>query len=148
MRTHGVRVFASTVTLLRELRRRGAGIAAASASRSCGTVLEAAGVAGDVDVRVDGLDAARLGLPGKPDPALFLEAARRLGVPPGRCALVEDALVGVEAGRRGGFATVVGVDRQARLRGAMLERGAHVVVRDLADVAVVGRRSGTRDPVV
>ncbi|MFI2364693.1 HAD family hydrolase [Promicromonospora sp. NPDC019610] len=148
VRAHGVRVFASTVTLLHELRRRGAGIAAASASRSCGPVLEAAGVAGDVDVRVDGIDAARLGLPGKPDPALFLEAARRLGVPPGRCALVEDALVGVEAGRRGGFGTVVGVDRQARLRGAMLERGAHVVVRDLADVAVVGRRSGTRDPVV
>ncbi|MGW2091270.1 HAD family hydrolase [Promicromonospora sukumoe] len=148
VRDHGVRAFPSTVRFLHELRRRGAGIAAASASRSCGVVLHAAGVEHDVDVRVDGLDADRLGLPGKPDPALFLEAARRLGVPPDRCALVEDALVGVEAGRRGGFGTVVGVDRQGRLRSAMLEEGAHIVVGDLAEVAVVGRRRGTEHPVV
>ncbi|WP_033325231.1 HAD family hydrolase [Promicromonospora sukumoe] len=136
--THGVRPFPGTIRLLRELRRRGAGVAAASASRSCGPVLRAAGVDGLVDVRVDGLDADRLGLPGKPDPALYLEAARRLGVPPGRCALFEDALVGVEAGRRGGFGTVVGVDRHGSLRGPMLDAGAHLVVADLAEVTVVG----------
>ncbi|MFE7507298.1 HAD family hydrolase [Promicromonospora sp. NPDC057488] len=135
--THGVQAFPGTVRLLRELRRHGTGIAAASASRSCGPVLRAAGVDDLVDVRVDGLDADRLGLPGKPDPALFLEAARRLGVPPGRCALFEDAVVGVEAGLRGGFGTVVGVDRHGSLRGSMLAAGAHLVVGDLAEVTLV-----------
>jgi trehalose 6-phosphate phosphatase len=53
------------------------------------------------DVEVDGVEADRLGLPGKPDPALFLEAARRLGVSPGRASVVEDALAGVDAGRGG-----------------------------------------------
>ncbi|WP_285102114.1 HAD-IA family hydrolase [Promicromonospora sp. MEB111] len=148
VRTHGVRAFPTTVAFLHELRHRQAGIAAVSASRSCGPVLRAAGVDGLVDVRVDGLDAQRLGLAGKPDPALFLEAARRLAVPPARCALIEDALVGVEAGRRGGFGLVIGVDRQGRLRREMRELGAHVVVADLADVAVVGRHRGTRHPVV
>lgn len=42
-------------------------------------------------------------LPGKPDPAVFLEAARRIGVPPERCVVVEDAVAGVEAARRGGM---------------------------------------------
>jgi HAD superfamily hydrolase (TIGR01509 family) len=148
VRTHGVRAFPSTVAFLHELRHRQVGIAAVSASRSCGPVLRAAGVAGLVDVRVDGLDAQRLGLAGKPEPALFLEAAQRLAVPPGRCALIEDALVGVEAGRRGGFGLVIGVDRQGRSRPEMLELGAHAVVADLADVAVVGRHRGTRHPVV
>ncbi|RPF21367.1 HAD family hydrolase [Myceligenerans xiligouense] len=145
---HGVRAFPGTVAFLHELRRRGAGIAAVSASRNCGPVLRAAGVEHLADVRVDGVDSARLGLAGKPDPALFLEAARRLATRPGRCALVEDALVGVEAGRRGGFGLVIGVDRTGRLRADLRERGADPVVGDLAELTVVGRHDGARHVVV
>lgn len=39
-------------------------------------------------------------LPGKPDPAVFLEAARRVGVPPKRCLVIEDSIAGIEAARR------------------------------------------------
>ena len=42
-------------------------------------------------------------LPGKPEPALFLKAARLIGVPPEQCVVVEDAPVGVEAARRAGM---------------------------------------------
>lgn len=88
------------------------------------------------DVLVDGAEAGRLALPGKPDPALFLEAARRLGVPARLTAVVEDALAGVEAGRRGGFGLVVGVDRARTpdTRGALLKRGADLVVDDLGEL--------------
>jgi len=43
---------------------------------------------------------------GKPDPAIFLEAARRLGLPPARCVVVEDAPAGLEAARRAGMASI------------------------------------------
>jgi beta-phosphoglucomutase-like phosphatase (HAD superfamily) len=43
---------------------------------------------------------------GKPDPEVFLVAASRLGVPPDRCVVVEDAAAGVEAARRGGMKSV------------------------------------------
>lgn len=46
------------------------------------------------------------GLPGKPDPALFLEAARRLQVPPAQCLVFEDAPFGIEAARRAGMRAV------------------------------------------
>ena len=46
------------------------------------------------------------GMPGKPDPAVFLEAARRLGLPPDRCLVVEDSVVGVEAARAAGMPCV------------------------------------------
>src|SRR4051812_16016293 len=46
------------------------------------------------------------GLPGKPEPDLFLEAARRLGVPPQRCIVFEDAPFGIEAARRAGMRAV------------------------------------------
>jgi len=43
---------------------------------------------------------------GKPDPAVFLEAARRLGLPPGRCIVVEDAPAGIEGARRAGMPSI------------------------------------------
>lgn len=46
------------------------------------------------------------GLPGKPDPAIFLEAARRLGVDPGACIVFEDSPFGIEAAGRAGMRAV------------------------------------------
>jgi beta-phosphoglucomutase family hydrolase len=43
---------------------------------------------------------------GKPDPEVFLTAAARLGVPPQRSVVFEDALVGIEAAHRGGMLVV------------------------------------------
>ena len=63
----------------------------------------------------------------------MLEAALRLGVPATRTAVVEDALVGVEAGHRGGFALVVGVDRGAG-HDVLAGAGADVVVGDLEEL--------------
>jgi len=131
----GVRVFDGTVRLLRALKAAALRVAVISASRNCAAVLEAAGLDEMFDVRIDGVVAHELGLPGKPDPAVFLEAARRLGVAPDRAVVVEDALAGVEAGRRGGFGLVVGVDRTGH-PGELRVRGADVVVTDLAEVAV------------
>ena len=42
----------------------------------------------------------------KPEPDVFLEAARRLGAAPGRCFVFEDTDLGLEAARRAGMAGV------------------------------------------
>lgn len=46
------------------------------------------------------------GLPGKPDPSIFLEAARRIGADPKACIVFEDAPFGIEAARRAGMRAV------------------------------------------
>lgn len=100
-----------------------------------GKVLEAAGIADRFDVVVDGAVLAERGLLGKPAPDGHLYAARELGVEPSAAAVFEEALAGVEAGRSGGFGTVVGVDRFGGQHGRRLwESGATAVVRDLADL--------------
>lgn len=104
-------------------------------------MLEAARVAGLFDAKVDGMDADELGPNGKPDPAIFLEASRRLGVEPERAAVVEDALAGVEAGRRGGFALVIGGDRSGHAR-ELRQRGANIIVGDLGEIRVSGTTGG------
>ena len=132
----GAEAFPSSVAFVRELQAHGVGTAIVSASKNCQRVLEAAGAGDLFRVRVDGIVAEALKLPGKPSPATFLEAARRLGAVPARAVVVEDAIAGVEAGRRGQFALVVGVDRMGRA--ALLEQaGADVVVSDLSELQVV-----------
>jgi beta-phosphoglucomutase family hydrolase len=129
----GVDVYPGSLALLELLRTRGVRTAVVSASENTDAVLSAAGIGALFDARVDGVDARELGLPGKPAPATYLEAARRLGVPPARAVVVEDALAGVEAGRSGGFGLVVAVDRVGQAP-ALVRHGADVVVGDLADL--------------
>ena len=131
----GVPVFESTVVLVRTLAEAGVATAIYSSSRNCEHVLKAAGLGDLFAVRVDDLDAEALRLAGKPDPAVLLEATRRLGATPERTVVVEDAQAGVQAGRNGGFARVIGVDRTGH-SGELLRCGADVVVCDLADLAV------------
>jgi HAD superfamily hydrolase (TIGR01509 family) len=128
----GVDVYGGTIALIEVLRSHEVLTAVVSASENTEAVLAAAGVADLFDARVDGLVARDLHLAGKPAPDTYREAARLLGVPPARAVVVEDALVGVEAGRSGGFGLVVGVDRHDQAD-ALAAHGADVVVHDLAE---------------
>ncbi len=99
---------------MRRLRAAGLRTAAVPAGRNMVAVLASARLRGLFDAEVDVVEADRLGLAGKPDLALFLEAARRLQVAPAQAAAVEDTQAGVEAGHRGRFRMVVGWTGAAR----------------------------------
>jgi alpha,alpha-trehalase len=133
--TEGVRAFPSSVELVRDLQAHGIPTAVISASRNAARILDAAGVGDLFPVRVDGIELEHLGLPGKPAPDMFIEAARRLGATPQRSVVVEDAIAGVEAGRAGRFGLVVGVDRKGD-GDDLRAHGADIVVGDLGEVAV------------
>jgi beta-phosphoglucomutase-like phosphatase (HAD superfamily) len=88
-----------------------------------------------VEGRVDGLTLKQQHIPGKPAPDSFLAGARLAGVPAERAVVFEDATAGVEAGRRGAFGYVVGVNRlDDHHAQALREHGASVVVQDLAEL--------------
>ncbi len=71
-------------------------------------------------------------MPGKPDPQIFLEAARRLGVPPACCVVVEDSVAGVEAARRAGMRCLAVTTTNPR---SALHQ-ADVIVDDLRDLTL------------
>ena len=83
-------------------------IAIGSSSRNASLILEKIGLTGFFDAVIDGNDITK----SKPDPEVFLIAAERLGVPPEKCLVVEDADAGVEAALAGGM-TVLGVGAAA-----------------------------------
>jgi beta-phosphoglucomutase family hydrolase len=129
----GVKVYEGSLTYLHSVRQAGIRTAIVSSSANTKQILDSAGLASLFDVRVDGLIAKERGLRGKPAPDTFLAAAEELGVPPSRGAVFEDALAGVEAGRAGHFALVVGVDRVGQADG-LRKHGADIVVRDLSEL--------------
>lgn len=133
LRREGVEVYPGSVRFVEEMRAAGWRRAVVSASRNCEALVDAAGIADLFEVRIDGVTAGRDNLAGKPAPDMFLAAAAALGVHPGECAVFEDALAGVEAGRRGAFGWVVGVDRTGN-GDALRAHGADIVVTDLAQL--------------
>ncbi|MFI7034817.1 beta-phosphoglucomutase family hydrolase [Microbispora rosea] len=129
----GVEVFEGSLRYLRAVRDAGLRRAVVSSSANTVRVLAAAGIDDMFDARIDGEVAKERGLAGKPAPDMFLAAAEALGIAPAEGAVFEDALAGVAAGRAGGFAVVVGVDRGHQAQ-ALRDNGADVVVTDLCEL--------------
>jgi beta-phosphoglucomutase family hydrolase len=133
IREQGVDVYPGSIAWVRHLRGQGIRTGVVSSSANCQAVLHAAGIEDLFDVRVDGGVARQLSLRGKPHPETFLEAARRLAMPPERVAVVEDALSGVQAGRAGNFGLVIGVARKDDAE-ELAREGADLVVHDLGEL--------------
>ncbi|UGQ46197.1 beta-phosphoglucomutase [Massilia endophytica] len=93
------------VETLDACRRDGLKIGLASVSKNAFSVLDSLGIRGKFDYVVDAATIER----GKPDPEIFLKAARELGVSPADCLGVEDAVAGVASIKSAGmFALGIG----------------------------------------
>jgi HAD superfamily hydrolase (TIGR01509 family) len=132
----GVDVDWEAVRFVRELRALGVRVGLASSSKNAIPILERAGLAELFEATVDGRDSERLGLRGKPEPDIFLLSLKKLreDAGPRNAMVVEDAIAGVQAGRRGGFGLVLGVDRDDH-SAALQENGADMVIRDFREIS-------------
>jgi len=129
----GVHAYDGSRLYLEELRDAGLRCAVVSASANTAAILARSGLAGAVDVRVDGVDIAREHLHAWPAPDVLLAACRKLGLAPARVAAFETGRAGVTAARRAELPFVVAVERHGA--GAELrEAGADTVVADLAEL--------------
>jgi len=133
IRQDGVERYEGSVEYVNAVRAAGLRTAVVSSSHNCRDVLAAAGIEGLFEAIIDGVLAEQRHLNGKPAPDTFLAGATALGTEPANAAVFEDALAGVEAGRAGRFATVVGVDRLGQAE-ALRAHGADVVVADLGEL--------------
>jgi len=120
--------YPGTVALINAIRASGRKAALISSSRNLPRIVKSAGVEGIWDAIVSGTEIKK----GKPDPEVFLTAAGRLAMPPAQCVVVEDAMQGVEAAKRGGM-KCIGIDRHndpGRLAKADL------IVKDLGEIGL------------
>jgi beta-phosphoglucomutase family hydrolase len=131
----GVPVFDGSRRYLAAAAEAGLRRVVVSSSANTKDVLEVTGLAEYIEDRVDGVTLAERGLAGKPAPDSFLAGAELVDVTPEHAVVFEDATAGVEAGKRGRFGYVVGVNRLDGEHGkALRDHGASVVVTDLAEL--------------
>jgi beta-phosphoglucomutase family hydrolase len=133
LREDGVKVFEGSRRYLEAVSAAGLAVAVVSSSANTRDVLEVTGLEKFVGQRVDGVTMRQEGIAGKPAPDSFLRAGELLEVKPAEATVFEDALAGVEAGRRGNFGCVVGVDRVGQAE-ELRRNGADIVVTDLAEL--------------
>jgi beta-phosphoglucomutase family hydrolase len=133
----GVEPYEGSVRFVEAARAAGLRRAVVSSSANCQEVLEAAGIDGLFEARIDGKVADEQQLKGKPAPDTYLAGAAALGVEPAAACVFEDAVSGVEAGAAGHFGHVVGVDR-VHHADALRAHGASVVVDDLGELILAG----------
>lgn len=135
IKTEGPEVFQSSVDFVKCLKAAGLRVGLATSSKNCSLILEKAGITKLFETQVDGVVSYEMKLKGKPNPDIFTTAAENLDLDPNDCVLVEDAISGVEAGRRGNFGLVLGVARN--LTGdELLANGADIVVTDLGHITL------------
>jgi HAD superfamily hydrolase (TIGR01509 family) len=133
LETEGVEVYESTLLFIHELISQGIKIGVASSSANCRKVLEKLNILDLFQTRVDGEVSAELKLKGKPEPDIFTTASKNLNVPYKNAVVVEDAVSGVQAGRKGNFGLVLGIAREGN-RDELLKNGAHLVVTDISEL--------------
>ena len=133
LESDGVLPYDGSIRFLDAAVAAGLQVAVVTSSRNGLRVLDVAGIRNRFEIVVDGLMAAEQSLPGKPAPDTYVYGAHLLGLEPSQCAIVEDAISGVAAGRNGGFGLVIGLDRGVS-EAALLDAGADVVVSDLDEL--------------
>lgn len=116
--------------LLRGLRRLGVPVALATSAPRANVrfFFHKSALRGYFDVVVDSTGIRK----GKPDPAIYRKAARRLKLPPARCVVLEDSYSGILAARRAGM-KVIGV-ATTHTRPQLERRRTHGVVSDLSGI--------------
>jgi beta-phosphoglucomutase len=113
------------LSMLKELRKKGIKTAVASNSRNAMTIIKQTQIEHLLDAIVDGHQIEN----SKPDPEVFLLAAKKVGISPAHCLVVEDAVAGIESARRAGM-KALGIGTKERLS------NAGVVVPDLSSISV------------
>ena len=136
LKREGPGVIFDSLTFLHKLKEHSVPMAVVSSSKNCRMILEQTGMDGLFSSIIDPDLADAKKLRGKPEPDYFIEAAKVLRTAPENCIMVEDALSGIEAGKKGKFGRVVGIRVNGDKQGMdeLKSAGADEVVSSLWDI--------------
>ncbi|MDR9456949.1 MAG: trehalose-phosphatase [Salegentibacter sp.] len=136
----GVRVYEDAVEMIKKWEKENIKLAVISSSRNCKYIMEKTGLEDKFEVRVDGNTLKEENLRGKPEPDMFVKAAEYLNVKLEDTIIIEDAIQGVQAGKKGRFACVVGVARNGKEK-SLKEAGADIVVKKLTELLYLDKKT-------
>jgi beta-phosphoglucomutase len=110
-------ILPGSLEFIRELKGAGIKVALGSASKNTPMIISRVGMENLFDAVADGNIVSKA----KPDPEVFLTAAKMLGVPPENCVVFEDAVAGIEAAHNAGMLCVgIGSDKMLKKAGIVV----------------------------
>lgn len=135
-----IRPLPGAVELLQSLKQNGVKMALASSTpiENIRLITGSLGIANCFQAIVTGHDVTE----GKPRPEVFLLAAQRLGVKPGNCVVIEDAVAGVTAAKRAGMHCVAVTSTHSR----QSLKQADLIVKTLEEISVNDLEGLVRSP--
>jgi beta-phosphoglucomutase len=128
LKTDDVDVYEDALNFINSLEKDKFRLAVASSSKNCKDILKKIGIIDIFDAVVDGYGFKN----GKPDPEIFLNAAKLIDILPAQAVVFEDAKKGVEAAKNGNM-LCVGVDRVGNPE--ILSR-ADIIITDFASLDI------------
>lgn len=84
---------------------------------------------------------------GKPDPEVYLTAASRVGVPPERCIVIEDAVAGIEGARRAGMRSIGVSHNGQRLAADLVVQSLDLLDSDAFEALLQAGQLSRSEPV-
>lgn len=133
----GVDVYSDNIRQLQHWQRQGMPLAVVSYSKNCRRMLDAANLSSLFKVCVDGQMVEKNHLPGKPHPDKFLFAAKMLNISPQHLMVVEDAVAGIQAAKKGQFGLSVAVIRPDN-KESMAQSEPDIMISHLGELDYVG----------
>jgi beta-phosphoglucomutase len=129
-------IFPGVPGLINELKENGIKVGLASSSKNAPTVIRRLGIENVFETVVDGSMIRNT----KPDPEIFLITARRLGIKPQHCVVIEDAEAGVEAALAAGMKCIgIGSPLLLRNANAIFVKTSDIKISTLRDLETVDR---------
>ena len=128
-----IKVYDKAVQKIKEWKGNGLKTAIVSCDENFKKALKLSEIMDLFDVKIDGHASRKLGLKEKPEADLYLEASKKLNLPPESCILFDDTVAGMQAGSKANFGLVVGVNRSGN-RKILSENGADMVIESFDDL--------------
>ena len=132
------KLFPEVIECLKSWKGKGIKIAVVSSSQSGRMIVDNLKIKNLIDICIDGIDGHEMNLRSKPEPDYFNEAVKQLGLQNSECALVEDSIIGIEAGKKMGLMTIYGMSRVGQTPAKQLyQSGADVVIKSLLEIGIM-----------
>tara|TARA_B100001093_G_C26580636_1_gene907091 strand:- start:174 stop:878 length:705 start_codon:yes stop_codon:yes gene_type:complete len=131
-----IKIYRDSLNLLKEIKKLKIKIAVASSSKNCRFILKKARLFDMFDFIVDGSDLENKKINGKPDPAIFSIAIKKLSLDKNKTIIFEDSPSGIISAVKSGAKFVIGVARSSNSK-ELKKAGANIVVYSIDQIKII-----------
>ena len=130
-----IKIFHDALNLLKEIKKYKIKVGVASSSKNCKFILKKKKLKNKFDFIIDGVDLEKKKLMGKPNPAIFLIALKKLCLNKKKTLIFEDSPSGIISAKRSGARFVVGVARKSNEK-ELKKSGANIIIKTMNQIKI------------